>query len=73
MKLQGSMMALALAAGLAFSTATFAADNIKLGIFAPLTGPSAQAGQAMRNGAAIAVEELNAAGGINGAQVELLE
>ncbi|MDO4270280.1 MAG: ABC transporter substrate-binding protein [Eubacteriales bacterium] len=46
--------------------------NIKIGYFGPLTGGTAQAGQAALNGAQIAVNELNAAGGVLDRQVEIV-
>ncbi|WP_280960580.1 ABC transporter substrate-binding protein [Butyricicoccus faecihominis] len=46
---------------------------IKIGYFGPLTGGTAQSGQAARNGLQIAVDELNAAGGVLGRQVDVIE
>ena len=43
---------------------------IKIGGIGPVTGAAAVYGQAVKNGAQIAVDEINAAGGINGAQIE---
>ena len=43
---------------------------IKIGAIGPVTGAAAVYGQAVKNGAQIAVDEINAAGGINGAQIE---
>lgn len=48
------------------------AGTIKIGYFGPLTGGTAQAGQAALNGAQIAVNELNEAGGILGRQLEII-
>ena len=48
-------------------------DSIRIGLFAPLTGPTATAGQSLRNGALIAVDEINAQGGLLGKQVTLVE
>ncbi len=45
-------------------------EVIKIGAIGPVTGAAAVYGQAVKNGAELAVEEINAAGGINGAQVE---
>ena len=45
-------------------------EVIKIGAIGPVTGAAAVFGQAVKNGAELAVEEINAAGGINGAQVE---
>ena len=47
-------------------------DALKIGFFAPLTGFAAADGASARHSAEIAVEELNAAGGIKGKKVELV-
>ena len=49
-----------------------AADGavFKIGAIGPETGSAAQYGMAVRNGAELAVKEINEAGGINGYQVE---
>ena len=47
-------------------------DPIRIGYFGPLTGGTAQAGQAALNGCQIAVDELNANGGVLGRQVEIV-
>ncbi len=47
-------------------------DVIKIGGIGPLTGSYANYGTSVRNGAKIAVDEINAAGGIDGKQIELL-
>lgn len=49
------------------------ADTIKIGALAPLTGPVSVYGQATSKGAHLAVEEINAAGGINGKQIQYIE
>jgi branched-chain amino acid transport system substrate-binding protein len=46
---------------------------IKIGVVAPLTGGSAVMGQALRNGTLLAVETLNAKGGVLGRKLELVE
>lgn len=48
------------------------ADTIKIGGIGPLTGEQASYGISTQNGAQIAVDEINAAGGVNGKQLELL-
>ena len=48
-------------------------ETIKIGLLAPLTGAVAEYGQAVANGARMYIEELNAAGGINGKQIETIE
>ena len=50
---------------------TETASVLKLGGIGPLTGSYANYGVSVNNGAKIAVEEINAAGGINGMQIEL--
>ena len=47
-----------------------AADTIKIGGIVPLTGPAAEAGKFMQNGAKMALEEINAKGGVLGKQME---
>lgn len=56
-------------ASLAF--APLAHAEIVIGLIAPLTGPVAAYGEQVKNGAEVAVEEINKAGGINGEQVTL--
>ena len=48
------------------------ADSIKIGFNAPLTGFAAADGNSALVGAELAVEQINAAGGINGAPIELV-
>ena len=47
-------------------------ETIKMGVGGPLTGPNAAFGAQLRNGAAQAVEDINAAGGINGKKILLV-
>jgi branched-chain amino acid transport system substrate-binding protein len=47
-------------------------DKIKVGEFASLTGSEATFGQSSHNGTRLAVDELNAAGGLLGKKIELL-
>ncbi|MGQ7408927.1 ABC transporter substrate-binding protein [Streptococcus suis] len=49
-----------------------AGDTIKLGYNLELSGAVAAYGQAEKNGADLAVEEINAAGGIDGKQIEVV-
>lgn len=53
-------------------TAIHAADPIKIGMVAPLTGPIADAGRYGVQGAKLALEEVNKAGGVLGRQLELV-
>jgi len=49
------------------------AESIKIGYIGPLTGSVSVYGIAVRNGLQLAVDEINAAGGINGAKIEVVE
>ncbi|MBQ2978340.1 MAG: ABC transporter substrate-binding protein [Clostridia bacterium] len=67
-------LALVLAAIMALSLCApaLAEDTIKIGGLAPLTGPYAVYGNAVKNGADLYIAQLNANGGIDGKKVELL-
>lgn len=69
MKLPGTMLPamLALLAG-----CTLAAQNVKIGVLAPLTGFAAADGQEIQNVLKLAVENINQKGGLLGRQVELV-
>lgn len=54
------------------SIATAEAGSIKIGFNVPLTGFAAADGKSALNGAELAVEQANAAGGINGDTIELI-
>ncbi|MEO6973690.1 MAG: ABC transporter substrate-binding protein [Rhodoferax sp.] len=64
-----SLLALALAAG--FGVSAYAAD-IKLGVAEALSGGAAQYGISIRNGFQLAVDQINAAGGVNGDKLQLV-
>ena len=55
-----------------FSLSAMAADTVKIGINVPLTGFAASDGKSALNGAKLAAEQINTAGGINGSQLELV-
>jgi branched-chain amino acid transport system substrate-binding protein len=61
---------LAAAVGLS-AFAVQAADPIKIGMVAPLTGPAAESGRFQTQGAKLAVDEINKAGGVLGRPLEL--
>ena len=63
--------AVALAAALSFGSA-LAAEPIKIGVAEALSGGAAQYGISIRNGFQMAAEEINAAGGVNGRQIEMV-
>lgn len=46
---------------------------IRIGLSGPLTGPEAQTGQDMRDGALLAIEEVNSKGGVLGKRLELVQ
>jgi branched-chain amino acid transport system substrate-binding protein len=52
------------------SKSTTSATTLKIGGIGPTTGGAAIYGQAVKNGAELAVKEINAAGGINGIQID---
>jgi branched-chain amino acid transport system substrate-binding protein len=62
-----------LAAGMALCTSALAADPIKVGLSGPFTGGSSSMGVSMRDGAKLAVAEINKSGGVLGRQIELVE
>jgi branched-chain amino acid transport system substrate-binding protein len=47
-------------------------DSIAIGAFGPITGPAAYIGLAGRDGANLAIKEINAAGGINGRKLSMM-
>jgi branched-chain amino acid transport system substrate-binding protein len=66
--------AVAMAATMMSPVSVFADDDtFKIGVIGPMTGDYAQYGLGVYKAAQIAVDEINAAGGINGYQVELLD
>ena len=52
--------------------ATPALAQIKIGSAGPMTGSNAAFGEQLRRGASMAVEDINAAGGVNGKKLELI-
>ena len=64
-----STAALALGAPLDLAHAQ---DSIKVGLVAALSGQSAKSGEAITRGLSIAIDEVNAAGGVNGKKLELV-
>jgi branched-chain amino acid transport system substrate-binding protein len=60
------------AAGLISTTAVASAADIKLGAAEALTGPAAKYGVAIKNGFTLAVDEINAKGGVNGNKIALI-
>lgn len=56
----------------AFTVTAMAAETIKIGVNVPLTGFAASDGESALNGAKLAMEQINKAGGIDGKQLELV-
>ncbi len=52
---------------------SMAADTIKIGVVGPITGPVVQYGDMVFGGALAAVDEINKAGGVNGAKLEAIK
>ena len=71
--LRAGVFALA-AAGMSFvSASSYAADTIKIGLVTALSGQSARAGEALTRGMTIAIDEINANGGVlGGRKLELV-
>ena len=56
-----------------FATGTaFAADTLKVGVQAPITGSYANEGQGIDNGVRLLAEQINAKGGVMGKQIEVI-
>ncbi|MFW6024559.1 MAG: ABC transporter substrate-binding protein [Dichotomicrobium sp.] len=72
MRLPCLKWALAAAGALALVGSAQAQDTIKIGVTQPLTGAVAASGNYVVNGARIAEEEINAAGGVLGKKIELV-
>lgn len=63
----------ALACGVALAGPLAAAETVKIGFVTALSGQSAKAGEAINRGLAIAIDEINAKGGVlGGRQLELV-
>jgi branched-chain amino acid transport system substrate-binding protein len=68
----GHCLGLTLAITASAPLVAHAADNIKIGFPIPLSGPTAVYGEPILKGAQMAVQEINAAGGVLGRKLELL-
>ena len=58
--------------GTIVATPVMAEDSIKVGVVLPLTGKLAKFGEIENKSFLMAVEEINAAGGVNGKKIELI-
>ncbi|MEY9111036.1 ABC-type branched-subunit amino acid transport system substrate-binding protein [Bradyrhizobium yuanmingense] len=64
------LIGLAFGASLALSSAAFAQD-VTVAVAGPMTGGESAFGRQMKNGAEMAVADINAAGGVNGKKLAL--
>ncbi len=62
----------AVAATMAFGRHASAADEIVIGYHGPMTGPASWVGLGGRDGALMALGEINAAGGVNGRMIRMI-
>ncbi|MEM8731350.1 MAG: ABC transporter substrate-binding protein [Pseudomonadota bacterium] len=67
-----TVLATAAALALMAQAGAGVAEVVKIGVLAPVSGPQAADGQEMVNGAQMAVDELNAGGGVAGHTFELV-
>jgi len=67
----GKMM-LALAATTLLAVPAFAADTLKVGVQAPITGSYANEGQGIQNSVELLAEQINAKGGVMGRKIEVI-
>jgi branched-chain amino acid transport system substrate-binding protein len=65
-------VAFALTVGAARAEDGVTKDTILIGSYGPITGPAAFIGLGGRDGASIAIEQINAAGGINGRKLKMI-
>ena len=68
----GFVLIMVLALGLTVVVAGAADDEIRLGVISPASGNYADLGAAERRGITMAVEEINAAGGVLGKQIRMI-
>src|ERR1700759_586612 len=66
------MLLAAAVLSLGFTAPAFADDTIRFGLVAAMSGQSAKSGEAIVRGLSLAIDEINAKGGLLGKKVELL-
>jgi branched-chain amino acid transport system substrate-binding protein len=66
------LLAVAVASSFAFALPANAEDTVKVGVVAAMSGQSAKSGEAIVRGLSLAIDEINAGGGLLGKKVELL-
>ena len=62
----------ALAAATVFASVAHAQQEILIGYHGPMTGPASWVGLGGRDGALLALDEINAAGGVNGRKIRMI-
>ena len=55
-----------------FAGVSLAQETIKFGVFGPMTGPAAETGLAIKHSSELAMEEINAKGGLLGKKIECI-
>jgi len=70
--LNKSKMLAVLSLSLAMSTGALAQETLKIGAPQPMTGPDAPFGDKFKKAYSMAVDEINAAGGVNGRKIEVI-
>src|SRR5262245_59709436 len=65
-------MRIVIALALALGAASVHAQTIKIGLVTALSGQSARAGEAITRGLTVAIDEINAGGGVLGRKLELV-
>ena len=66
---QALVLPAGIAAGSLFGRAALAAEPVKVGLVAALSGPSAKSGEGIARGLTIAIDEINAKGGVLGGRM----
>jgi branched-chain amino acid transport system substrate-binding protein len=66
------LLAVAAASSFAFALPANAEETVKVGVVAAMSGQSAKSGEAIVRGLSLAIDEINAGGGLLGKKVELL-
>ncbi|RYH63606.1 MAG: hypothetical protein EON54_07770 [Alcaligenaceae bacterium] len=67
-----SKLAFVVSGAMLVGSAAYAADDILIGYHGPMTGPASWIGLGGRDGALLAISEINAAGGVNGRKIKLV-
>src|ERR1700692_1064645 len=71
-KLSRRLLLAGVALSLTIPAPAFAHETVKLGLVAAMSGQSAKSGEAIVRGLSLAIDEINAKGGIRGQKLELV-